>query len=211
MAQQRSAIRTAALEMAGYNTADPIIATADINDIIQGALDQISTEYEWPWLYAEGTITTVAGTTDYNVPTRWTRTLWLAYKHLELKYRSHRQMRHVIGDTTVTGQPTVFTTVGDTSIRVGRIPDAVYTLDHGYVTSEAVMTSDSDQPALDDAYDDMLVWRVVKGLAIRRGDTDMLQIANIENALWTERARDNVRRTSHTTRVNARRDWTTRT
>jgi len=187
------------------------LADTDLTPLVNHALGQLSTEYDWPWLYAETGFVTVAGQTDYAVPTRWTRTLWLAIEDVDFDYRTHRQMRRIVGDTNVTRQPSVFTTVGDTSIRLGPIPDAVYSVDHGYMTHEDTLTDDSDFPALDTAYDDMLVWRVAKLAAIRKGDSDMVARAMNEIKEWDRRVRDNVRRSSQFPRIKARRDWTTRT
>jgi len=209
MGQTLTNIRDDVRAVTGYNSADPLLQNADLTPLINLALQQISTEFDWPWLYAETSFPTVAGTTDYAVPTRWTRTLWLAIEDVDFDYRTHRQMRRIIGDTGVTRQPTVYSTVGDTSIRVGPIPDAVYTIDHGYMTSEDTLSADGDAPLLDDAYDDMLVWRAAKLAAARKSDSTMLGIAINEIQGWDTRVRDNVRRSAQFPRVKTRRDWTT--
>ncbi len=33
------------------------------------AISHLSTKHNWPWLYEEGTITTVVGTRDYSIST----------------------------------------------------------------------------------------------------------------------------------------------
>lgn len=208
---QLSDIRTAALDVFGYNANDPLLDSTTMNRLVNQALKQLSTEYDWPWLYAETTISIVAGTTDYAVPTRWSRTKWLFIDDNELKFRSPKQMQRLIGDNTnpITGQPLFYTTVGDTSIRVGRTPDAAYTADHAYYTYEATLTNDTDEPVLFEAYDDMLVMYVAKKLAMRKGEANDLNIARAEIQAWDKRVRDNVRRSSALPMMKHRQDWST--
>jgi hypothetical protein len=210
MGQQLDDIKTAALDVFGYNASDPLLDGTTMTRLVNSALTQLSTEYDWPWLYAEGTIAIVAGTTDYSVPTSWTRTKWIAIEEDELAFRSNRDLRRIIGDTSVTGQPTFYSTVGDTSIRVGRIPDAAYTADHGYFVAETALSAGTDTPALHAAYDDYLVQHVAKKLAIRKGETRDVQTANNEIKAWEKRIRDNVRRSAAFPRVKVRNDWSSR-
>jgi len=211
MAQDLDTIKTNALDVFGYNSSDPLLDGTTLTRLINSSLQQLSTEFDWPWLYAETTHSVVAGTTDYAVPTRWTRTKWLAIAEDELVFRSLRDFRRIVGDTThPQGQPTFYTIVGDTSVRVGRIPDASYTLDHGYFTSEAVLSSGTDTPALPNEYDDMLVMYVALKMAVRKGEQVDINIARSEITRWLKRVRDNVRRSSAFPRIKIRNDWSSR-
>tara|TARA_R110000822_G_scaffold65970_3_gene161301 strand:- start:39 stop:674 length:636 start_codon:yes stop_codon:yes gene_type:complete len=210
MAQDLDDIKLNALDVFGYNANDPILDATTLTRLVNSALQQLSTEFDWPWLYDEGTITTVAGTTDYAVPTNWSRTKWLAIDEDELQFRSLRDMRRIMGDTDIQRQPVFYATVGDTSIRLGQIPDAVYTVDHGYFKQEAALSAGGDAPLLDSAYDDMLVMYVAKKMAMRKGETRDINQAQREIDAWLKRTRDNVRRTSAFPRIITRNDWSSR-
>ncbi len=212
MGQSLSNIRQASLDVFGYNSSDPLLDPTTLTRLVNAALKQLSTEYDWPWLYTEGTISVVVDTTDYAVPSLWTRTKWLFIEEDELKFRSPKQLQRLIGDTTnvLKEQPLYYTIKGDTHIRFGPIPDTSYTADHAYFTQEAALVDDGDQPLLDDAYDDFLVMYVVKKLAMRKGKVQDLNVARSEISGWDKRIKDNVRRSSALPMIHHRRDWSSR-
>lgn len=209
MGQQLSDIRTDAFDVFGYSSDDPMLdPTTVVNRLVNQAVDQFSKEFDWPWLYSEGTLVTASGTSDYAVPTRWHKTDWLAYEDHALQLISVKDMRSWVGDPDAKGPPAYWHTVGSTEIRLGPTPDGVYTIDHGYYVYEAELVNDTDVTLIDPQFDDMLVMYVAKKMAMRKGEADDLRWANAEIDEWRKRARSHVRKSKELLRVKTR--WDTR-
>lgn len=206
MGQQLSDIRTDALDVFGYNANDPLLDSTTLNRLVNGALRQLSAEYDWPWLYEESNFSTVAGTSDYAVPARWKRTAWVAIEDIDLQVISPRDMRSYVGDPDRKGHPAFWTPVGDSHLRLGPTPDQVYSVDHGYFAYEAELSDDTDVTALSAEFDDMLVMYVAKKLAMRKGEMAQIRLAQEEINGWKRRARDEVRKSTQLLRVKTRRD-----
>jgi hypothetical protein len=209
MAQQLSDIRTDVREAGNYSSSDGNVSDAVMTRVINRALRRISAEFDWPWLYAEETITTVAGTTDYNLPTRWAKTAWLSEENVGLlRPATHKQSRRWIEQATrVTGRPVYYTHEGASQIRLFPAPDAVYSVDHGYYTYEAALSNDTDTPAIPDPYDDLVVWKSLEFLAIRRGEQELMQNAR---RMYQDQLRvvtDNVRASKEFASIKTRQDW----
>jgi hypothetical protein len=103
MAQTLANIKTDAFDVLGYNSNEPLLDDTTMTRLVNQALQQLSTEYDWPWLYTEGTITLAANTKDYAISsntTRWSRTKWMAIEENDLRYLTTRQMNQIVGDTT---------------------------------------------------------------------------------------------------------------
>lgn len=217
MAQQLSDIKTDAFDVLGYNSNDPLFDDTVMTRLVNTALAEVSTEFDWPWLYAEGTISVTASTTDYALSgltlsglTRWTKTKWVAIEEDELKFVSPRQMQRIIGDTSVTGQPLYYTHDGTTNIRFGPTPDAAYTVTIGYQQGEAALSNSTDTPVIPNDYDQYLVLYVAKKMAMRKGAFDDLRVVQGEIAEWRKRIRDNVRQASAFPSIRNRQDWSSR-
>lgn len=202
-----SVIRTRAFAYSRIRSDDGDFADADMLILINGALQNLSTKHEWPWLYAEDTISAVIGTRDYNVPTGWTKTAWLSIDATgPFQVLTMKEMQRW-NDANITGKPQYFSHVGDTSIRIAPFPNQAYTVNVGYYIAETVMTGDSDTPLFDDAYEDYVIWEVVRRMGDRKGDDAMVRRAEKHLAEWEQDIADNVQRSKAMPRVRYRKDW----
>lgn len=177
----------------GLPTTDGHVTTAQVNAALNAALQEYATEYDWPWLQSEATITTVAGTQTYALPARYTRTLYLidGDGQGELEYRPRRQLAAYEGET---GRARFYSGLVGTVALYPEPNDAV-TLTHGYVISEAEMDDDADTILLPDAYADFLVTIAARKIALRRKDTELKRLLDEEHTQWLGRIRNEQRRT----------------
>ena len=207
MAQNRVEIRTDALEAFGYSAEDPMLDASWTARAINHALADFSMEHDWPWLYAEATIDTIIGQTDYALPAGLTRIHYVAHKDRLLDYRSVIEMIRYMGEPEFTSAPAFYTTTNEATLRVARIPDAVYPLRIGYTTAEPELTTDAQDTLIPEEYDSLLVWYVAKRMALRKQEDINVSHANNEIQTSLRRIRDNIQTSSALPRVRVRTDW----
>ena len=200
-------MRTRAFTYSKIRSDDGDFADADMLILINGALQHLSTKHEWPWLYAEDTISAVVGTRDYAVPTGWTKTAWLSIESTGVFQALTMKEMQRWNATDLKAKPRYFSHVGDTSVRIAPFPDKSYTIDIGFYKAETVMTGDSDTPLFDDAYEDYVIWELVKRMGLRKGDNDMVRMAKAELKDWEKDIADNVQRSKDIPRVRVRNDY----
>lgn len=193
--------RTRVYDRLGLPTDDGHVTTAQVTSALNAALQEYATEYDWPWLQAEETITTVADDGGYALPTRYGRTLYVTNKatQADLEYRPQRALTAYWGET---GEPRFYSGLWG-ELTLHPTPDAVYTLTHGYVRSEAEFSADGDTALLPDAFADFLVLIAARKIALRRKDVEMHRLLSDEHAAWLSRLRNEVRRTAFLGRVKA--------
>lgn len=200
---QLSDIRTEVLETAGLVSTDPRFPSATMNRIINRALRRIDTKHDWPWNYANETITTAANDADYTAPTRYSRSIRLRYNDRDLQqYHPSDTARW----NSETGSPIGFY-VEEEQIHLVPTPDGVYSVEHIYVAYEAALSSDSDAPNLPDQYIDALINEALIQVAQRIGDAQMYQMARSEVRDWERRMHDDVRRARRSPKMRTRYDW----
>jgi len=204
---QLTDIRDLVREATRFDSSDASLTDSNLTSLINRGLKAIATEHDWPWLYAETTISAVVGTRDYNFPTGATQISFVSFEDDGPFVVKQLKELQRYNDTTITGQPYMFAPVGVTSIRIAPYPDQAYTLDVGYYQDESVLSGDTNEPLLPDAYDEMLVAYVVKLVGMRIGNVEMSRSGASEYREWVSRTRDNVKVTSVLPRPTARRDW----
>ena len=102
-----------------------------VNALINAGLMDMSADHDWDWLYAEGTISVVAGTETYATPTNYMRTLWIANDTNEQLFL--RQRRDSIKYAGASAYPRYFH-VANSLIYLSPIPTKTATYRHGYFT-----------------------------------------------------------------------------
>lgn len=172
---------------------------------INNGMNAMATDYDWPWLMAGETITTVAGTTAYNLPTRHVRTLWVsdATRGLDLAALQRRELTKWIYES---GPPAFYSAYG-AGIRFGPTPNAVFSLAHTYIQAEPPLTTGAQEPLCPEHYSDVIVLYACIEEATRLKDFSQRNAFMQDLQLWMKRMRDNVRQEASTLRVKTRADW----
>lgn len=202
-----SALRTAVYTATRISSTDPSLTSTTLTALINRALKFMATEHDWPWLYAESTISAVVGTRDYSWPTGATRINWLAIDKYDPFTPVQRKVALRYSDTDRTGRPSMFTDAGHGTIRIAPYPNQAYTINIGYFQDEAVLSGDSDEPLLPDMYDDVLVARTMILIGQRRNDKDLIREGEDLYNDWIRVIGDNVPTSSQKPRTRTRTDW----
>lgn len=190
-------------EAVGFPTDDGTITSSAVTSFLNRALERIATEKDWPWLEFTTTHSTAAGTATITPPTGWTRTQFLYIGSSELELR---QRRDLIRLAEVTGRPTLYAEQGDTLV-LAPTPNGVYTVNHGYIKKENVLSSGSDTTLIPTEYAQLVVAGAGANVARRLRDRQMEKMFEDEYARELSKVVDNVRRTAALGRVKRRHDW----
>jgi hypothetical protein len=185
----------------GISDGDAFFADSDVDDMVNEALQVISSEADWPWLQAATTFSTVSGTQGYTPPSDWSVTRVLSidgYKPLE--WRSLPEIRGV--ETTFTSRPTAFTTNAET-ILLAPVPDGAYTVRHDYSVSESDLVSDTDEPLLPAQFHFAVVAKAAELMHLRQRDTQRAAAQMTEYTTWLTRMRRHMARSSAPKRVRS--------
>lgn len=118
-----------------------------INVLINQGLQRLSTRFEWPWLAASTTLSVVAGTDEYTLPTDLTRTLSIVRqdKQQRLVEVAPNVIQQFQGGSTPSGTPTMYFVHGRIMF-LDKIPTEDATYDWYYFKSPTLLTNDTDEP-----------------------------------------------------------------
>lgn len=198
-----TSLTTNVLNKLGLPSTDGLITSSVVTDALNVAIQQISTNQEWPWLYLEDTFQTVAGTALYNLPPANIMLKWIAYKDDALDLVQRQDLVRV---SQIQGRPTIYAESGD-NIILGPVPDGVYTISRGYYQREPLLVNGSDSPLLPDVFADYAATVAAKTLCITLRDTDRYALLSKEEKLWEARISDEQRTSMQTLHVKTRGDW----
>jgi len=187
---------------AGVATGDQLITPALIDDVVNQALQQIDGEAMWPWLETSATLTLVAGTTSYALPTDFRKAkgtivlIGATSGRTELVEVS--AISAFVADPTMTGRPSGYAIDGD-SVVFTPTPDAAYTARLGYYRTTLELVDDADTPLLPDQWHGAVV-AIAVGLLVtpEKGSRSAKEVADIEAANWIRRMRSSLRRSTGT-------------
>ena len=170
-----------------------------VKDFINRSINDIYTaELEWPFLHADGTITTVAGTAEYSLETGYKSidvdTVYLIESGADIKDIPYipytqftQQFRERDLDPTTTAnrdKPDYHYLTQDDKIGFTPIPDAEYTVHYEYWQTHTDLSSSTDSPVLPTRYHDTIVARSEYYVYQLRAD---LQSAGLKNAEYDKR------------------------
>lgn len=184
----------------GLNFADGRLDDTNIvgaNTAISTGLMELCAAHDWDWLYAEGTVSVVSGTTAYPLPTRHMRTLWLCddnNEELQL-----RQRRDAIRYAEGTGRPRFFSILNN-AMYLSPTPSEAATYRTGYYAylpfQPAATIADLDNQALTipDIYVPLASLYVAKSIAMMFKDYDAHKMILGEIRDELQRVSDNTRR-----------------
>ena len=146
----RGELRTEVLDIVATTVDDKLLSTTIVNRFINRAVQAISIHKDWSWLDAEATVTTVAGTTNYALPSDYLRTVSLTNSDNEpLLYLGVAEVD--MADEIEAEKPIYFTLV-DGEMVLSPPPTTTTILRHRYRRQEPVLDDDADVPLLPVAY-----------------------------------------------------------
>lgn len=199
---QLSELRTAVRTRLGVPSTDGFYTDAQLTDLVNEALQVISTERDWPWLSTSETITTVSGTATDSPPAGWMKTRSLCIDGYDpMEQRSLLEIRGV--PTTDRGMPTIYDISGDVLI-FRPVPDGVYSIIHDYFKVEPSLTADADTPLMPTQFHYSIVAKASELAHLRQRDNTRAGAQLAEYNAWLGRMLDNRRRTSAPTRIRVR-------
>lgn len=193
-----SEYKTAIRRQLGLSDTDAVVSDAVLLWALNGALQKISTDKDWPWLYTEATVNTVAGDATYALPTGYTRSAFITVDGGNpIEPSTFTGLAH---DRTTTGAPYGYVIEG-TDLRLYPTPDSVTPIVHAYYQSEPELTDDGDEPLLPDAYSEWAVLEAAIKVALRTNHLTRLQSLREEAAEVRRGVLDNYRRASAPGRI----------
>ena len=187
----------------GLSATDQVLSDEVVLWALNGALQAISTDKDWPWLLTEQTYSTAAADATLSLPTNYTRTVSLTIDNRLVNPSSHIVIDS--DDNTNTGRPAVYA-VEANDIRVYPTPDAAYAVVHQHYRSEPELILPVDAPLLPDAYSEALVYEAAVKAAIRTNRLDRLQTLRDEAEKFRKRMTDNYVRTNKPGRIRRTKD-----
>jgi hypothetical protein len=201
MAVTLAQLKAAVIVKLGETSDDGMLQ--DLTATINSGLQQMATEYDWPWLIVKDTFDTANGTADYTAPATCTRVRRLAIGTYLLQTRQDEEMLLLDEDT---GQP-YFYTVEGTTITLAPTPDAIYTVKRKYVKAEAVLSGDSDTCYVPAYYSDLAAIYGALEEARRRRDQALVNLLEQSRQQWIKRISDNIQRSKDMPAIRTRSDF----
>lgn len=125
----------------GVPSGDALLTSTVIGGFVNEALQEINSEEDWPWLNAQETIATVAGTAGYTPNANWLRTRSL---RLNDDFPLERYPEEMLSDRypftgSSSNRPEGYAIEGG-QIILGPVPNGIYSLIHRYVKTEGTLS-----------------------------------------------------------------------
>lgn len=171
-------------------------------DTINAGLQEMATDYDWPWLLRSTTFTTAANDAEYDTPANCTRIRTLSILSAPLGVKQWEELLDYEG---VTDQPRYYN-IENTTIQLAPTPNAVYTVRVKYVVAEAVLEIDADECFVPDYYSDFAAVYCALKEAERRRDTVLVNLLEASRQRWMKRIQDNITRTKELPYIRTRPD-----
>ena len=181
------------VELTAANFANSRGIQTAVKDFVNRSINDIYTsELEWPFLHADGTVTTVAGTAEYALVSGYKSvdvdTVYLIEASTDVKVLSYipyaqftQQFRSRDLDPTTTEY--IYLTQDD-KIGFTPIPDKEYTIYYEYWQTHTDLSASTDTPILPDRYQDTVVSRAEYYVHQLRAD---LQATSMKHGEYKER------------------------
>lgn len=183
---------------------DEMIPTDSLNQSINNALERMATEFAWPWLTEFTTISLVADTDTYNLPTRCAKVVALGQQGTAepLTKVSPEDMMRYFG---MSGEPTMYLVKGN-QIMVSPKPVRDDTLTLVYVKAENLLDDDSDTIFTPDWFVDIIVTYAAIDQAVRLKDVQLMSSLEMVRKQWLQSLADDAIRTVKPSRIMTRVD-----
>jgi hypothetical protein len=169
------------LQAKGYGTDSATAQTEMINSVYR----RLAGKRRWPWMEAQATTATIAGTTNYSVAaiTDWLHPdavrIEISTEYPVLQYVDPQELRSLAHSDRARGVPQYWTYARG-QLHVWPAPDRAYTLTIDYTKDPPDLTADADTPVFAATYHDVLVWAAAKEITFRQRDWGAYQYAKQE-------------------------------
>lgn len=165
-----AAMRQACRNALGVPSTDPLVSTSKLDGWLNDALQELSVERDWPWLFhTDATNTaTVADQAAYTLPSDWRDTVTVTINERPL--RRITVGTHQAFDTYGDWHTDYHYSVMSGSLTIDPAPAAVLDLVHVYIRDEAVLAGDSDEPYLPSRWRHALVRRACASCCLANDD-----------------------------------------
>lgn len=173
-----------------------------LDDLINEALQTITSEAQWAWLQTTETINTVAGTRFYAPAANWDTTKALSIDGYDaMVFLSLQEMRNWPDD--IQDVP-MFYTIYQQQIYLAPAPSAVYAVRHDYLREEPRLIDNSDTPLMPPIYHYSILAFACHLAHLRAGDLPRAQAAKVEYMDWLKRMEGQKLKTTNTTKLRVR-------
>lgn len=211
MAKTLADLKARTLIKLGLPSDDALVPAATLTQCINNGLTKMAMDYDWPHLYTQVTITTVAGTRLYGLPDgtpdpQWVRTIWISKDDVGVDLIQRQRRDLTIYSAASRGKPRWYAENGQ-AVLIAPTPDGVYSLTHVYIRTEPELVDDGDEPLCPEHMIDIVVCYAVSEASIFTKDTTIKNMADTEIQGWIKRMRDNVHMSASTMRIRVRQDW----
>lgn len=199
------ALRAATRRRVGITSTDARAADADLLEIVQEALDLFNNETFWPWAEASTTLSLVAGTASYSVPTGWVATRQIQVPGESVLDGSHSraELDDWYPTSSETGPPRFFVVSADL-VRVYPTPDTTVSATHLYFRSETRLSAGTDTPLAPVWTHAAIVDLAASILLARVREDDRAEKFDGRYREWVRKTADNLRRSTGPVRVRVR-------
>lgn len=153
---QRSSIRTKVYQRVATTSNDPMLGETVVNELINDALREISSDGEWTWLNLTDTIECVAEVATYPVPAGFIEVVAVTNAQGQQLTPINNSDLDAINLASF-GEP-LFFTVGNREITFAPVPTTDVNLTLRYKSSDNSLTNDNDEPKLPEHLIDALIW-----------------------------------------------------
>lgn len=180
----------------GVPEADSFFIQPVLIDLVNEAVSTYSVEYDWPWLEANDTFTSVANTESYAVPADWVRTMAITPpSDYPLRYLSLNEVRqrNQVGGLLGSNYPDSYTIHQD-QIMLSSIPQSAIVYKHDYIKVEPMLVNPTDQPYIPDQWIYCVIAKAVALGYMRQNDMERAMNWERQYDKWLIRMRDNRRR-----------------
>ena len=162
-----------------------------IDEFINTALRQVSTEHNWPWLLDTQAITTAAGDDSYNVDADYLSTKVISENQSDLVLRNTAIQDILEIPDTESDRPSCYM-IDREQVILRPVPDGIYTLTHYFYRMEPALSGDSSQPFIPYAYDEGVV-EYATYLCLRMKREDQRAVLSLKAYQdWCKRTADNL-------------------
>lgn len=147
--------RTAFRTRMGLPDADSFYTSTVIDELVNAALQFVSSEQDWAWLEKSETLTTVASTSSYSAASDYLRTITVADSTgIPLSLKPIDELEFM---TTAESANPRFYAVYAGAVHLRPVPNGAFSVFHRYIGSEDALVGTTDTPLMPAQFHEVVV------------------------------------------------------